>query len=45
MEIFRALKPITTDLDRKDRTRIYKLHNDHVHTTEECGSLKGQIKA
>lgn len=36
---------MTTDPDHRDRTRICELHNDHGHTTEECGSLRGEIQA
>ena len=37
-------KPISTPVERKDKSKYYRFHQDHGHRTNECRHLKDQVE-
>ena len=37
-------KPISTPVERKDKNKYSRFHQDHEHHTDECRHLKDQVE-
>nr|XP_023926075.1 uncharacterized protein LOC112037471 [Quercus suber] len=37
-------KPISTPVERRDKSKYYRFHQDHRHRTDECRHLKDQVE-
>jgi len=37
-------KPISTPIERKDKSKYCRFHQDHKHRTDECRHLKDQVE-
>ena len=37
-------KPISTLVERRDKSKYWRFHQDHGHRTDECRQLKNQVK-
>ena len=37
-------KPISTPLERKDKSKYCRFHQDHKHRIDECKHLKDQVE-
>ena len=38
------LKPISTPVERRDKSKYYRFHQDHEHHIDECRHLKDQVE-
>ena len=38
------LKPISTPVERRDKSKYYRFHQDHGHHIDECRHLKDQVE-
>ena len=38
------LKPISASIERRDKNKYYRFHQDHGHRIDECRHLKDQVE-